>query len=70
MQMDNSMKRKIINSVIKETITFIQSSDETNGGISELELPLMAKGGAIFHTAIRHLQNGYRRIVGIKRFLQ
>jgi len=43
------MKRKIINSVIKDTITFIQTSDETNGEISELELTLMPNGSNFSH---------------------
>lgn len=47
MKFENIMKRKIINRVIKDTITFIQTSDETNSKISELELTLMP-GGANF----------------------
>ncbi len=43
------MKRKIINSVIKDTVSFIQTSDETNGSISELELTLMPGGGNFPH---------------------
>lgn len=38
------IKRKIINPIIKDTITFIQTSDETNARISELQLTLMPKG--------------------------
>lgn len=43
------MERKIINSVIKDTITFIQTSDETNGRVTELELTLMPNGGNFPH---------------------
>jgi quercetin dioxygenase-like cupin family protein len=43
------MKRKIINSVIKDTITFIQTSDETNSKMSELELTLMPNGRNFSH---------------------
>ena len=53
------MKRKIINQIIKDTITFIQTSDETNAKISELELTLMP-GVAIFCTTIRHSQKPLR----------
>lgn len=38
------MKRKIINSVIKDTVTFLQTSSETNSMISEIECTLMPKG--------------------------
>ncbi|QEC69541.1 cupin domain-containing protein [Panacibacter ginsenosidivorans] len=43
------MKRKIINPIIKDTITFIQTSDERKSKISELELTLMPKGGNFSH---------------------
>lgn len=43
------MKRKIINPIIKDTITFIQTSDETNATISELELTLMPGGANFSH---------------------
>ncbi len=43
------MKRKIINPIIKDTITFIQTSDETNSKISELELTLMPGGANFLH---------------------
>jgi quercetin dioxygenase-like cupin family protein len=43
------MKRKIINPIIKDTITFIQTSDETNSKISELELTLMPGGTNFSH---------------------
>lgn len=43
------MKRKIINPIIKDTITFIQTSDETNSKISELELTLMPGGANFSH---------------------
>lgn len=43
------MKRKIINPMIKDTITFIQTSEETKGEISELELTLMPGGANFSH---------------------
>lgn len=43
------MKRKINNSVINDTITFLQTSQETNSVVSELELTLMPKGGNFPH---------------------
>lgn len=43
------MKRKIINSVIKDTVTFVQTSDETNSKISELALTLMPGGSNFSH---------------------
>ncbi|MDA9554811.1 cupin domain-containing protein [Pelobium sp.] len=43
------MQRKIINSVIKDTVTFIRTSKETNGKTTELELTLMPKGGNFPH---------------------
>lgn len=47
------MKKKLVNPVIKDSITFIQTSDETNTSITELELTLMPKGGNFphYHTA-------------------
>lgn len=44
-----SMKRIIINPVIKDTITFIQTSQETNATLSELELTLMPGGSNFSH---------------------
>ena len=43
------MKRKIINPIIKDTITFIQTSEETKREISELELTLMPEGANFSH---------------------
>lgn len=43
------MKKKIINPIIKDTITFIQTSDETNGAVSEMEVMLMPGGSNISH---------------------
>jgi quercetin dioxygenase-like cupin family protein len=43
------MKRKIINPIIKDSITFIQTSDETNANISELELTLRPEGANFPH---------------------
>lgn len=43
------MKRKIINPIIKDSITFLQTSDETGSKISELELTLMPGGSNFPH---------------------
>ena len=43
------MKRKIINRVLKETVTFIKTAAETNGKLSELEITLMPGGGNPLH---------------------
>lgn len=43
------MKRKIINPIIKDTISFLQTSAETNATISELELTLMPGGANFSH---------------------
>lgn len=43
------MNRTIINPIIKDEVTFIQTSSETNGEFSELEVKLMPKGGTPMH---------------------
>jgi quercetin dioxygenase-like cupin family protein len=43
------MKRKIINPIIQDTITFVQTSAETKSKISELELTLMPGGSNFLH---------------------
>jgi len=43
------MKRTIENPVIKDTITFLQTSKESGGKITDLVLTLMPKGGNILH---------------------
>lgn len=62
------MKRKIINSVIKDTITFIQTSDETDGATSELELTLMPKGGNFphYHKAFTETFTAIEGSLGLK----
>ena len=45
----NFMERKIINPVIKDTITFVQTSEESNGRVTELELTLMPNGNNFPH---------------------
>lgn len=43
------MKRTIINPLIKDTVSFLQTSDETKGTLSELELTLMPGGANFLH---------------------
>lgn len=43
------MQRKIINPLIQDTITFVRTSAETHGELSELELTLMLGGGPPLH---------------------
>lgn len=43
------MKKKIINPIIKDSVIFVQTSEETNGRITELELTLMPNGNNFPH---------------------
>lgn len=43
------MKRTLFNPVLKETVTFIQTSRETNGAVSDLEITLAPGGGNPLH---------------------
>ena len=43
------MKRTIVNPIIKDTVTFIKTAEETQGKISELELTLQPSGGNVLH---------------------
>lgn len=43
------MKRTIVNPIIKDTVTFLQTSKESSGKITDLELTLMPGGGNILH---------------------
>ncbi|AVR44256.1 cupin domain-containing protein [Christiangramia fulva] len=43
------MKRKIINPVIKDTATFLQTSEESEGKVSDMEFTLMPGGGTPLH---------------------
>lgn len=43
------MKRKIINPIIKDTITFIKTSEESSGAVTEMELTLMPNGNNFPH---------------------
>ncbi|WP_343533924.1 cupin domain-containing protein [Pedobacter sp.] len=43
------MNRTIINPVIKDEVTFVHTSSETNGEFSELEVKLMPGGGTPMH---------------------
>ncbi len=43
------MKRTIVNPIFKDTVTFLQTSAETNGRITDLEVTLMPKGRNVLH---------------------
>lgn len=43
------MKRTIVNPIIKDTATFLQTTEESNGKISNLDINLMPKGGNPLH---------------------
>lgn len=43
------MKRTIVNPIIKDTVTFLQTSEETNGKMTEAEITLMPGGGNPLH---------------------
>lgn len=43
------MKRTIVNPVIKDTATFVQTAKDSNSKVSELEILLMPGGGNILH---------------------
>ena len=43
------MRRKIVNPVIKDTATFIQTAAETGGKVSEIEFTLLPGGGNVPH---------------------
>ncbi len=43
------MKRTVVNPIIKDTVTFLRTSEETGGKITDLELTLQPKGGNVLH---------------------
>lgn len=43
------MKRTIVNPIIKDIVTFLQTSEETNGKMTEAEITLMPGGGNPLH---------------------
>jgi mannose-6-phosphate isomerase-like protein (cupin superfamily) len=43
------MKRKIVNPIFNDTVTFLQTSAESNGRITDLEVTLMPKGRNVLH---------------------
>lgn len=43
------MKRTIVNPIIKDTLTFLRTFEETGGQITEAEITLMPKGGNPLH---------------------
>jgi quercetin dioxygenase-like cupin family protein len=50
------MKRTIVNPIFKDTVTFIKTSEETNGRSSELEVFLYPQGGTPMHTHSRFIE--------------
>jgi mannose-6-phosphate isomerase-like protein (cupin superfamily) len=43
------MRRTIVNPIIKDTVTFLQTAEESGGKISEAEITLMPEGGNPLH---------------------
>ncbi|HMG91034.1 MAG TPA: cupin domain-containing protein [Chryseolinea sp.] len=43
------MKRTIVNPIIKDTVTFLQTAEESGGKITEADITLMPKGGNPLH---------------------
>ena len=43
------MKRTIVNPIIKDSVTFIQTSEESGGKVTEAEITLMPEGGNPLH---------------------
>lgn len=43
------MKRTVVNPIIKDTATFLQTAEETGGKLTEIEVTLMPKGGNALH---------------------
>jgi len=43
------MKRTIVNPIIKDTVTFLQTAEESGGKVTEADITLMPKGGNPLH---------------------
>ncbi|MDO9186376.1 MAG: cupin domain-containing protein [Bacteroidia bacterium] len=43
------MKRTIVNPIVKDTVTFLQTAKESGGKITDLELTLLPEGGNVLH---------------------
>jgi quercetin dioxygenase-like cupin family protein len=43
------MKRTIVNPIFKDTVTFLQTAEESGGKVTEIEITLMPKGGNPLH---------------------
>ncbi|MES2284072.1 MAG: cupin domain-containing protein [Bacteroidota bacterium] len=43
------MKRTIVNPIVKDTVTFLQTATESGGKITDLELTLLPEGGNVLH---------------------
>ncbi len=43
------MKRTIVNPIVKDTVTFLQTAEESGGKITDLELTLLPGGGNVLH---------------------
>lgn len=62
------MKRKIINPIIKDTVTFIRTSAESGGRVSDLELTLMPGGKNFphYHKAFAETFTAMDGVLGVK----
>ena len=45
----DAMKRTIVNPIIKDTVTFLQTAEESGGQVTEAEITLMPGGGNPIH---------------------
>ena len=43
------MRKTIVNPIIRDTVTFLQTSEESGGKITEAEITLMPRGGNPLH---------------------
>ena len=43
------MRRTIVNPIIKDSVTFLQTAEESGGKVTEAEITLMPKGGNPLH---------------------
>jgi len=43
------MRRTIVNPIIKDTVTFLQTDEESGGKVTETDITLMPKGGNPLH---------------------
>jgi hypothetical protein len=50
----SEMKRTVVNPIFKDTITFLQTSAESNGRITDAEVTLMPKRRNVLHCHVYH----------------